>query len=223
MLQDLRDFLQLPEEKSKDNAWFLDWVAENWHLRAKEIFAKSPKEEQKLCCEIMLVGASPNEDIGIPGFAKIYIAVMKYPNFEPQIIKGGNRLESIGSGSGVEIYKKEIEKLTENSSSSLMQSEVGMPGGYGSILLHCISKIIRENPQEGISKYLHIALIRRGQFALKNNDTIIHYPKGGKIEIKMPPVAKSYNEFLSLTKDINKTAEGAVCVINPKIAKITVR
>jgi len=144
----------------------------------------------------MLVGASLNEDIGIPGFARIYVAVMKDPTFEPRIIKGGNKLLSIGSGSGVEIYKKEIEDLSDTSDISLMKGEVGMPSGYGFMLSHCISDVIMKNPQEGISKHLHIAFVRRGQYSLQNNDVTIHCPKGEKIEVKMPPVARGSSEFL---------------------------
>ena len=210
MLQDLRNFLKLPEEETKDTGWHPDWVAENWYPRAREIFAKASKEEQALHSSVILVGASPNEDIGIPGFARIYVATLDDPAFEPQVIKGGNNILSIGSGAGVEKYKEEIRKLSDTSDISLMQGEVGMPGGYGTMLLHCISGVIRKNPEKGISKHLHIALIRRGQFSLSNNDTTIYYPKGEKIEIKMPPVAKSYSEFEELIRRIKQSTKGAI-------------
>lgn len=208
LLQDLRNFLKLPEEEAKNCGWHPDWVAENWCLRARKIFVEAPKELQELRCEIILVGASPNEDIGIPGFARIYIVVLKDPNFEPQIVKNGNKILSIGSGAGVEIYKEALKKLSGDYGFSLMQAEVGTQGGYGGIILDHLSEVIKKAPEEGISKHLQIAIIRRGQYSLGNNDTTIFLHSGEKIDIKMPPLAKSYPEFLALSK---KYSRGAIC------------
>jgi len=200
LLEDLRGFLNLSAEEVRSAVWYPDWVAENWYPRAKEIFAKAPKDEQDLRSEVILTGVAPYEATDAVGATKIYTAVLKSPDFNPQIIKSGNEFLTIGRGYGVEIYKYEIEKI-----------KVSVPANYGRMLLAAISEVIRNNPQSNISRNLQIALIKKGQYSFGDNDTTIYYHSGEVVDIKIPFIAKSYPEFCELIKISGRPQKGAVC------------
>lgn len=211
MLQNLRDFLKLPEKEQEECAWYPDWVGENWAPEAKRIFSRVPDNLKALGCQIIMVGTHPTEDIGIPGFAKTYVVILKSPDFNPHIESGGNKFLSIGSGAYIGEYVKELEEATSlYGNNSLVQTEIHHPGGFGNTLKIALSSVLRDNPHIGISKHLHLAIINRGTYTLSTNDTTIHYTKEHVEEIKMPRVAKSYPEFLGLVS--NKISpEKAIC------------
>jgi len=210
LLQNLEEFLKLPQE-AEDSAWHPDWVAQEWSPIAKEIYDHARKELQRLGSEILMVGVSPNEDIGIPGFAKSYVSVLKAPDFSPEIIRGGNKFCSIGSGSGVNVYLKGLEDFTKDVYHPLMQAEVGSAGGWGNAIKITLSNVLKDNPNAGISRHIQIFLIRRGGISLGNNDHTIYPPNQEPIEIKMPPVARGYSELIKMAQDINRCVKGAIC------------
>lgn len=241
LTQNLRDFLQLPED-AKDSGWKPDWVANNWKNDARRIFASFPEELRELKASILLVGTHPNEDVGIPGFARIYGIVMKSPDFEPVIISKSIPVFSIGSGSEVDKYKAVIEEITKGEAwPHLMKMESSFRGGWATGITIMISDTIRNNPEIGISKHLHIGVVGRHGYSIKPNDStkyelnpqismeldgnlpVFDFQKDfddirqnktagiKKVEFKMPKVAKSYEEFQELTRGINCRAETAIC------------
>jgi hypothetical protein len=211
LLQSLRDFLILPED-AKNNGWKPDWVADNWKVNAKRIFVSFPKDRQKDGAAILFVGAHPVEDIGIPDFAKIFVVVMKAPEFEPVVISKPSPVLSVGSGSYVEEYRKVIEDITKDGMwHPLMQMETGFPGGWGTAILTLISETVEKNPKIGISQHLHIGIVRRYSYTIQPNDSIKYPASGEKVEFKMPEVAKSYKEFQEISRKVNLKADTAVC------------
>jgi|ERR1700691_2286804 len=83
----------------------------------------------------------------------------------------------------------------------------GAPAGYsgsvriGFTLLESLAEAIRrsqavtDRPHAGISRHFHAVVVRRGEMSTWNNDERIHYPDGSITEVRMPPVAQSYDEF----------------------------
>jgi len=210
LLQNLREFLKLPEEV-KDSAWHPAWVTEKWSPIAKEIYDHAPKELQHDGSQVLMVGASPSEDIGIPGLSQSYVSVLRSPKFSPEIICGGNKIRSIGSGSGVDVYAKALEDFQKDSYHPLMKLEVGSPGGWGNAIKAVLTKVLEKNPEPGISRHIQTFLIRRGEILQGNNDHTIYPPNQEPIEIKMPRVARGYPEFKKMVQDINRNIERTIC------------
>ncbi len=197
MLHHLREFLHIPESEG-NCAWKVDWVAENWQPIAQEIFQKSPSEEQAAGSHLILVGAHPTEDVGIHGFARIHIAVLKSPNFQP-VVQQGKFLTIESIGSGTQAYEKELKEILEDPF-SMAQMEVNNQGGMGTILKSRITDRLRKNPTTGVSQHLHAFLIKRGEILGGNNDFTEWHQNGTKIEFKMPPIAQNYNDLLEILK-----------------------
>jgi len=192
MLYYLQKFLKLPEGHQDSHAWKPDWVAEQFSPIAKEIFEKCPKNEQKLGSEIIIVGAHPTEDVGIKGWARIYISVLKWPNFIPEVDKGGVISKSIGSGA--KAYKDKITEVLKDPF-PILQGEVSHPGGAGNFFKITISNELKKNPKIGISEHLHAFLIRRGGLLTGTNNCTT-FQNGIETEFKMPDVARNYEKLL---------------------------
>lgn len=96
-----------------DFAWIPGWVAFRWHRRARRAFAEAPAHVRLHGAAIMLVGVSPTADVGIPGWARATVAIMRAPDFFPRILKL-QEVGAIGSGSGVDLYVHELEELQRN-------------------------------------------------------------------------------------------------------------
>ncbi len=195
LLHDMREFLFIPPREEKC-AWHIDWVAENWQHRAKEVFARSRLEEQTSGAHFLLLGAHPIEDVGIPGFARIQMAIFKSPDFYPVISeKKFLAIESIGSGAGA--YMKKIGDICAKESDIAMAESLGF-GVMGSVLTHDIMDHLRSNPITGVSQHLHSIIVKRGGFASSENNFLRFHPDGRKEEFKMPVLAKNYQELLKL-------------------------
>jgi hypothetical protein len=210
LLQNLKTFLKLPKDE-KNTAWRPDWVAENWSPIAKKIYEKTRRELQEGKSEIIMVGVSPNEDVGVPGWAQIYVSVFKSPDFEANIVHGANNILSIGSGSGVKPYVELLREFTEDDYHPLMQMEVGNPGGWGQVILLELSNLLRENPEKSISEHVQIFLLRRGQILEGNNDSTFYPHDKDPIKIVMPKVARGYPEFVRMVQQINILVKGTIC------------
>lgn len=156
-----------------------------------------------------MVGASPNESSGIG--AKIYFTHFAEPDFTPGIMTKSIKLCSIGSGSGVSEYKHYIKPLLRTSS-GIMRGEVMHPGGWGEAIGSAISHAIKDHPRHGISRHIHMVLVRRGSIVVGQNDENI-YPSGDApmIQFRMPEVAKTYEGFLELAAKSGHDSACAAC------------
>lgn len=176
-----------------DDAWIPGWVAFKWYRRARRAFAGAPAHVRLNGAAIMLVGVSPTVDVGIPGWARATVAIMRAPDFFPRFLKP-QEVGAIGSGSGVELYVQELEQLQKNYH-DYWQAEVGMPGGYGTMLLHIIQQTVEKHPSPDISHHLHLCLVRRGEISLIKSDHTVFPPDASPIEVQMPQVATTWSEF----------------------------
>jgi hypothetical protein len=74
-----------------------------------------------------------------------------------------------------------------------------------------ISRRLAEHPQAGISRHLHILIVRRGGILVETSDENTYPPDGSCIEVRMPRVAQSYEQFLGLAESLGHDAAGAIC------------
>ena len=207
MIDSLRRFLTIPESEG-ECAWELDWVAEKWQKVAKEVFDKAPERERRGGSHIILVAAHPSEDVGIPGFARVHIAVLKSPNFEPVVTKGEFlTIESIGSGA--KAYAERLKSLKPESF-NLATMEVGFSGGLGSMVTQKISDHLRDNPSSGVSPHLHIFTVKRGGFTIGSNNYFEYKQDGTESEFVMPLVADSYKKLVKQLQEKGVDSTGSL-------------
>jgi hypothetical protein len=195
--------------RGTDWAWIPGWVAFNWYRRPRRAFARAPAHVKSNGASIILVGVSPTADVGIPGWARPTVAIMRAPDFFPRILKL-QEVGAIGSGSGVDLYVHELEELQRNYH-DYWQAETGAPGGYGRILLHFLQQTVEEHPSPGVSHHLHLCLVRRGEIRLMKSDHTVFPPNGPAVKVQMPEVATTWSEFNQMCSDISVEATQAKC------------
>ncbi|MCX6553925.1 MAG: hypothetical protein NTZ12_02745 [Candidatus Aminicenantes bacterium] len=195
LIEDLNKFLFL---KNRNKICDPLWVSENWYRRAKKIYLESNIHDSGV--HILLNGVSPDIDVGIKGWAKVYTIILRSPNFLPEIYTDGFGIYSIGSGASIEKYKKELQNTFEELG-SILPGEAGDPGGYGRMLITTLSQFLIKYPVEGISKHIHLLEIERGFIQLFKSDHIDYLKNNQKVEVFMPKVATNWNELLLLFKD----------------------
>lgn len=208
LLQSLSDYLAIPEDITESFAWNPVAVANKWAPIAKAEFESTESEEKQLGSRILLVGASPTEECGLG--AKIYFIRFSSPDFEPKVMSQAIKTCSIGSGAGVIQYKHSIKPLLRLSS-GIMQAEVANVDGWGLTLGYSIANTLSWYPESGISKHIHTIIVRRGRIRIENSDKTEYHNNGTIVEIRMPKIARSYEEFVSLTQSTGQIAAGAIC------------
>ena len=117
---------------------------------------------------------------------------------------------SIGTGAGVQAYKRSIKPLIRIAS-GINKGEVMNRNGWARELAFAISRTVNRHPQAGISPHFHAVVVRRGKVSTWNNDETVHYPDGRAVQIQMPRVARSYDEFLAMSHGAESGGNCAVC------------
>lgn len=189
LLQSLAECTLLPDESLGTQAWEPVWVARRWGPVAKSVFESAPEVERALGARMLLLGASPNENAGLG--ARMFLVRFASPDFLPGIMARFIMSCSIGSGAGVAEYKQRL-KPHIRFASRIHRAEVMNPNGWAHELVFSLTRSLRDRPRSGISRHLHAIVVRRGQATAWNNDEKIHYPDGSVEEVRMPPVAQSY-------------------------------
>jgi hypothetical protein len=208
LLEDLRRCLMIPQNVN-NTAWIPRWVTLNWRRRARRIFTHAPEELKKLGCSILLVGVSPIENIGDTPFPKCTVSVLKEPDFDPKF-STPNEILSIGSGAEVEEYKEILGEFSR-CYNPLMQLEVGHPRAYATAIIMEITRTLQGESVRGISKYLHVCIVQRGEILIGNND-FATYTEEGQTSFKMPKVATNWREFVEICKNRNLSSVSARAV-----------
>ena len=119
-----------------------------------------------------------------------------------------NAIESIGSGRGVEPYRDELERFQGDLEVQL--SEAGMPGGFGGTLMHFLRGTLEEHPDRFVSPYVHLCLVRRGEITIQKSDYTV-FQNVQRREVRMPPVATSWDEFRNRCRHLGAEAGDATC------------
>lgn len=207
LINSLTTFLKLPETEKGQVDWIPDRVARSWQVKARTLFSGSPSKERECKAEIIMVGAHPFEDAGIPRVPRMNIIKMAGPDFEPEIKFGLGQSISIGSGSNAEEYKRILKEIAEEQ--PLIELAEGDSLGWGKGLGILISQAISKSPSAGISDHLHFGFVTRRTCKLGANDRI-EFDGDKRIDFKMPKVATSYAEFQKMAKAAGFGAVGAV-------------
>lgn len=92
---------------------------------------------------------------------------------------------------------------------SLMGLEVGNSGGFGFGLGALVSHALRQEAHPGISKHVHVTLVRPDSIDTQQLDMTHFTAAGEPIAQVMPLVARSWNEFKSLAGSRNLQAGSA--------------
>lgn len=210
LIDHLQRALDAPEIREEaDVAWQPEFVINRWHPEAKKLFASMPEQEKALGAEIIIVGVSPNQNMGVPEFPRVYVAKLRWPDFTPEYCPRGLSVCHIGSGSDVERYTSTIAEHFVFGASS-MQAEVGSLTGWSQMLGHSVARLVKESPISGIGPHVNIDTCRLGQFFSGNSDEKIHYPDGRIEDIQMPSIASSWSEFETMCSRRKISAAGAV-------------
>jgi hypothetical protein len=191
-----------------NNAWIPSEVAKWWQFDAQKVFNRVSKLERDGKSHLMLIGVDPNKNNGDSPWAKSEVYTFFSPNFSPMRSKPLKPM-AIGSGSHVKPYSRMLRTIARLND-SLMQMEVGMPGGMSRGYADSMTDEINKVHVKGISPHLHICRIFRGKIELSNNDRL-YIGKDGSQAFKMPSVATSWNEWQRLAQMQGFRAEGACC------------
>lgn len=160
MLKSLQLFLSNPPP-ARDECWEPEYVSETWSREAKRMYGDIAATERVGAVHILTVGVSPRSEAlggGVP-----VVTIFRSPEFIPEMVVGGNKAVSIGSGAHVGRYCKELEHLFQIEDPVYLQAEVGSPGGFGRVVANMINKETALNPTEGISRSFHLFHIRLGR------------------------------------------------------------
>ncbi len=163
---------------------------------ARDLFQSFPPEERALRSHLMLLGAHPTDDVGIPCLARCSVHILRSPDFAPTIARIGE-VVSIGSGSSFPPYQEVLASLSADPM-SLLHMEVAGIGASSVIVSMVVQKTIEKNPVPGISPHAHICLVHRGFVNITPNDHEQYPQTGEKIEFRMPKVATTWKEFVSM-------------------------
>jgi len=191
------------------SAFFPQEVVDCFSPLARDVFPSFPPDERAWHSHLMLLAAHPTEDVGIPGYARCSVHILKSLDFVPNIVPIG-QVVSIGSGSVFPPYQEVVASFSSNLM-SLMQMEVAGIGASSVLLSMAMQKTIERNPSPGISSHAHICLVYRGVVDVRPNNCDQYPQSGEKIEFRMPQVATSWSEFTQMVSGESHSAEGATC------------
>ena len=198
LIDDLRQFLYQPDP---NRGWDPEWVAEKWSGNAMRIYENDPNFDKGMETHIIITAAHPNEDIGIPGCAKIIGAILKSPDFHPEFHFANIDFYSIGSGNHEESCQRLIAELRQEWP-QLMQAEVGNLGGLGMTLESIINNALFREPVDGISSYLHHFMVGRRYLRGGTRTRTDFLPDGSEFIHPRHAVATSWAEFERMVSDI---------------------
>jgi len=210
MIAGLRDFLKMTEVEAKENmCWEPQWVAENFGPQARTIFSGHSEGIRKGRCEVMLMGIHPEEHIW--GRGRPVAAVLRAPEFIPEVATGWGQVLSIGSGSGQRAAMDALAATVSNV--DLMHAEVGYTGGFGRTIASSMTRDLFGGAPPGVSRHMHVSHVFIDRFGFAPNDMEYHPREGAPEVLRMPTVAESWVELCKLLvidpcQGVGITAEG---------------
>jgi hypothetical protein len=193
-----------------DQAFLPQEVVDCFAPLAKDIFEGAPAASRDLGSHIILLSAHPTEDLGIPGWARCSVHVLKSPDFVAESSSIG-QVVSIGSGSQIDTYRDALARLSADPLSLIKMDTAGV-GASRLILSMVVQKTVERSPAQGISCHAHICIVRRGGVNIQPNDEDVYPPNGEKIEFRMPPVATTWDEFVERLASAGRNSpRSAIC------------
>lgn len=210
MMQDLREAFS---NIASDEAWMPRYAAFKWYRRARRIFGTVREEHRARGCSIILLGVSPQANLGLPNCARADVIVMESKNgFEPQICARRGCL-AIGSGNDADEYASAVREIAEDNF-FLMQWEIGdKRGGMGSALGTHLALTLMKHPVLGVSRYVQQVTVSRGDIRIGQHVMSEFEEDGTEIVHTPPPIAASwgaYEKIVLLSGFGKAAAAGAV-------------
>jgi hypothetical protein len=183
---------------------FCTW---HWARRVRYAFARLPTEAKRGGLDLLVLGASPQES-SFPTYTHGYI--LRCPTFELEVIPPV-KARSIGSGSHVPAFVEELEKLLAGPEKvfELIQLEAAGAGHSALLLSIALTEVIQEVGEATVSEHLHLCFVRPGEVRVGTNDMESLTPEIVASR-KMPPVARTFDEFRALAEELGIESAAAV-------------
>jgi len=185
-------------------------VAQEWAPIAKSIFfAPSNTAERKHGSAFLIVGLSPHLQSGGPGFPKVHVIRFASPDFIPRNTTAAMAIRHIGSGARVKAYKDAVRPLLDPRTGYAVPLEMHGVGMWADSIGRAMSRAINELYYPGIGQHMHIFGYSRSGNVHSNNDEEFIMPVARSF--KMPPVATSYEELMTMADALRCNAASATC------------
>jgi hypothetical protein len=206
ILQGLADLF--PKNIPPAHSFVPQSVTDTLSSLAKDIFKESSPEEAALRSDLMLLGAHPTLTVGIPGYMRCSVHILRSPEFVPQEAQMG-QVVSIGTGSVYQPYKDVLNSWSSDPMALLRMAPAGLDAG-SMVFSMVIQKTIEKNPLPGVSPHAHICVLRGGEVKVFPNDETVYPPNGEPFEFKMPRVATNWEEF---DRMVSADGSSSACVV----------
>jgi len=231
MIERMRELLHVDDENI---GWIPEAVAEWWPADARVLFTEADEDERQAGCHLLMIGAHPSEDVGIPGWARTFGCIFRAPDFAPEVI-AVNKIASIGCGEQAQPCIEAVEEILREDLP--FQGETGNPGGMAQIIGMALTRRLQESQPYGISDHLHCCWVFRRNIRIRANDhvrngawTVMDAGPGvlsteilpsivertpvveGSHVFRMPKIVSTWPDLQSLFNDNGLTAEGAVAL-----------
>jgi len=206
MMEYLRRQFEICPENSR---WDLDMISNTWLPRVvRRIFNLSPENEKKYGCSIILAGAHPTKNRGDLAVPWTDVVRLRSPDFKPEKVEQRNII-SIGKGSVIDDYVDRVQRACNDF--AFHEVIMGGKAAQANYVVSTVEKAVQENPISGVSKFFQYAWVNREEYSIINHEYDIYPPNEEKIEVRCPEIAKGYQKFIQLSKELGVQAESSVC------------
>ncbi len=79
------------------------------------------------------------------------------------------------------------------------------------MLAHMISTKLADSPVPGVSTMFQFGLITRGKYAIHNHEYTVHGRDDRKIKYTFPRIARGWEEFQLLSRELSCNADATKC------------
>lgn len=196
---------QIPDKQKRGPRY----IAEDWIPSVcRKFFDRSFEVERRLGCQLMLAAAHPTENLGESPWPRTFVWKFSYPDFNP-IATGSREVLGIGNGSAVPFY---VSAMTETCASfDFLKMITGGETMQAQLLAGHMYDLVEKAGIPGVSPFMQSSLVTRGR-ALHGDYNFKRWHADGKVQdIRLPAVARSYEEFKAYAKRIGMAAPNAVC------------
>jgi hypothetical protein len=172
-------------------------AALDWMPRVMRVaFSGLPTVEQKLRCSLMFIGLHPTRDV-IPnsGIAEPETFRFSSPKFEPERAHSYAGFFAIGSGNDVEAYRREASSAAGSGYLKDTYRAFGWTGP-AQMLADRLQRVVGSSPTSTVSPFFVYAAVSRAGPVIEPHNYTERIGDGPEREVKVPPVARTYAEYL---------------------------
>jgi len=191
MVDALRDALTSPAADALNNidGW--------WPKLAAEVFAAADHGAKADDCALMLMFSVPSESGSSP-WPRTVGNILRAPSFAFEPL-AGMAPAAIGSGAHVSSCIDALRRIAEDrNADGLLKSLLVGPGAMASAIGLDFTRTLQEDLPPGISPHLHVCIVASGRVNISPFDYRTFEKDGSTVDFKMPPVARSLSELVTL-------------------------